>query len=65
MAALPEDGRTLIHCIANYRVTGFYSLYARKHLGWTAEEAAVLRARVWNVADYPVWEAYLQNQSGS
>ncbi len=63
MAALPEDGRTLIHCIANYRVTGFYSLYAQKHLGWTAEEAAALRARVWDVADYPVWQQFLREQA--
>ena len=65
MAALPADGRTLLHCIANYRVTGFYSLHAQKHLGWTGEEAAALRARVWNVPDYPVWAAFLQSQSGS
>ena len=26
------EGRTLIHCAANFRVTAFYSLYALKHL---------------------------------
>src|SRR5512147_1703691 len=35
MAHLPP-GKTLIHCAANYRVTAFYSLYAQKHLGWSA-----------------------------
>ncbi len=65
MAALPEDGRTLIHCIANYRVTGFYSVYAQTHLGWTAEEAAALRARVWQTADYPIWQQFLEQTAAA
>lgn len=57
-----RDDRLLVHCVANYRVTAFYSLYACKHLGWTAEQAAALRARVWDNSDYPVWEAFIAEQ---
>ena len=36
MSQLPAS-KTLIHCAANYRVTAFYSLYAMKHQGWSAD----------------------------
>ncbi|MCL4263900.1 MAG: protein tyrosine phosphatase family protein [Anaerolineae bacterium] len=52
--------KTLIHCAANYRVTAFYSLYAMKHLGWTAVEADVLLAHVWKPGEYPVWDQFVQ-----
>ena len=51
--------RTLIHCAANFRVTAFYSLYARKHLGWSEEQADTFRAQIWAGSDYPVWEAFI------
>jgi protein tyrosine phosphatase (PTP) superfamily phosphohydrolase (DUF442 family) len=53
------DAKILIHCAANYRVTAFYSLYARMHLGWNEEEAAAFRARIWAGSDYPVWEEFI------
>jgi protein tyrosine phosphatase (PTP) superfamily phosphohydrolase (DUF442 family) len=57
--------KMLIHCAANYRVTAFYSLYARKHLGWTPEQAEAFRARIWAGSDYPVWEAFVgRKQAG-
>lgn len=49
-------GKTLIHCAANYRVTAFYSLYAQKHLGWSADQADAFRAAIWRGSHYPVWE---------
>ena len=58
MQALPEE-KTLIHCAANFRVTAFYSLYAQKHLGWSAAEADAFRAIIWQGSDYPVWEAFI------
>ena len=54
-----SSGKTLIHCIANYRVTAFYSLYALKHLGWTEAQADQFRASIWQVSDYPVWERFV------
>ena len=57
---LPK-GKTLIHCVANYRVTAFYGLYAQKHLGWTAAQADAFRAPIWDGSDYPVWETFIRD----
>ena len=55
--------RTLIHCAANFRVTAFYTLYAQKHLGWSAAQADALRNRIWAGSDYPVWEAFIARKA--
>ena len=55
--------KTLIHCAANFRVTAFYTLYARKHLGWSEAQAAALRDRIWAGSDYPVWEAFIARKA--
>ena len=55
-----QGKRKLIHCAANYRVTAFYSLYAMQELGWSAEQAAALRAIMWQ-RQYPVWDAFIQD----
>lgn len=52
-------GKTLVHCAANFRATAFYSLYALKHLGWSAEQAESFRASIWAGSDYPVWETFI------
>ena len=58
MAGL-EGERVLIHCAANFRVTAFYSLYARKHLDWSAEQASDFRSSIWAGSDHPVWTAFI------
>jgi protein tyrosine phosphatase (PTP) superfamily phosphohydrolase (DUF442 family) len=58
MQTLPE-GKTLIHCAANFRVTAFYALYALKHLGWSEAQAEAFRASIWEGSDYPVWEEFI------
>ena len=58
MLQLPA-GKTLIHCAANFRVTAFYSLYAQKHLGWSAAQADAFRTVIWKGSDYPVWRAFI------
>lgn len=52
--------KILIHCAANYRVTAFYSLYAMKHLGWSAAQADDLMSHVWQAGEYPVWDQFVQ-----
>lgn len=52
----------LIHCAANFRVTAFYLLYARKHLGWTKEQGEAFRAQIWAGSDYPIWEEFIARQ---
>jgi protein tyrosine phosphatase (PTP) superfamily phosphohydrolase (DUF442 family) len=64
MQALPE-GKVLIHCAANFRVTAFYSLYAQKHLGWSDAQAEGFRASVWQGSHYPVWEDFIGRMRSS
>lgn len=54
-----SQGKILIHCAANYRVTAFYSLYGLKHLGWTEAQADEFRASIWQGSDQPVWETFV------
>jgi protein tyrosine phosphatase (PTP) superfamily phosphohydrolase (DUF442 family) len=49
----------LIHCVANYRVTAFYSLYAMKILGWSVKQADALMEKIWDEGEYPVWRAFV------
>jgi len=58
MRQLPE-GKTLIHCAANFRVTAFYSLYAEKHLGWSQEQAKEFRSRIWKDNNDVVWGNFI------
>jgi uncharacterized protein (TIGR01244 family) len=55
----PAEGKTLIHCAANFRVTAFYTLYALKHLGWSETQAESFRASIWEGSNYPVWEKFI------
>ena len=50
----------LVHCQANYRVSGFVALYRILRLGWDQEEAFKPLRRIWNPADYPVWENFIE-----
>jgi protein tyrosine phosphatase (PTP) superfamily phosphohydrolase (DUF442 family) len=54
-----SPGKTLIHCVANYRATAFYMLYAQKNLGWSEERAEAFRFDIWQDSDYPAWEEFI------
>lgn len=54
------DVKVLIHCMANYRATAFYSLYARNHLGWSEEQSKQLRSMIWLPGQYPVWDEFIR-----
>lgn len=58
------DQKLLIHCAANFRVTAFYGIYARRHLGWSEAQAEAFRAQIWAGSDYPVWEAFITRKLG-
>jgi uncharacterized protein (TIGR01244 family) len=57
---LPKT-KTLIHCMANFRVTAFYALYAQKHLGWSEAQAEQFKMSVWQGSDYPIWEKFISD----
>jgi len=53
--------KLLVHCQANYRVTGFMALYRVLRLGWNPDEAFKDLRRIWNPDDYPVWKRFLDD----
>lgn len=57
------DKKVFVHCAANFRVTAFFSLYAMKHLGWTARQGDDLLARIWESRpDYRMddnWQTFI------
>ena len=54
-------GKTLIHCVANLRVTAFYALYALKNLGWSEAQADALMDLMWRGSAEPVWEEFIRH----
>ena len=51
------DKRVLVHCAANYRVSGFMALYGEMRLGWTREQADGLVRKLWAPND--TWSKFL------
>ncbi len=60
-AAMQANGerKLMVHCAANYRVSAFYALYGVRHLGWSHPQAREFIAATWNLAEHPVWEAFV------
>jgi len=54
-----QGARLMIHCAANYRVSAFYAIYARRNLGWSAAQAGEFIAAIWDPRDHPPWEAFI------
>lgn len=52
------DGRrVLVHCAANYRVTGFLALYGEMRLGWDRKRADDFARTLWPLND--TWAEFL------
>jgi len=51
-----------VHCAANYRVSAFYSLYARRHGLCTDAEADELVRGLWNPDEHAAWQAFLAGE---
>lgn len=49
-----------VHCAMNYRATAFIGLWRVLRQGWNIEQAFAPQRTLWNLADYPVWEAFVQ-----
>ncbi len=56
-----RDRKVLVHCRANYRATGFISMYRVLRLGWQPQEAFKDLRRIWNPEEYPVWKKFLED----
>lgn len=56
-----KEKKILVHCQANYRATGFITLYRILRLGWNKENAFKDLSRIWNLNDYPVWKKFVED----
>ena len=52
--------KVLVHCQANYRATGFIAVYRYSRLGWSEENAFRDLRKIWNPAEYPVWDEFIK-----
>ncbi len=60
-----RESKILVHCQANYRATGFITLYRILKLGWKREDAFEDLQKIWNPAGYPVWSKFIEDSLGS
>ena len=56
-----KDHKVLVHCQANYRATGFITLYRILRIGWDREKAFEDLRRIWNPEEYPVWKKFIDD----
>lgn len=54
-----KKSKVLVHCQANYRATGFVTLYRILRLGWEKDKAFVDMNKIWNPEDFPIWQNFI------
>ena len=52
--------RLFVHCAANYRASAFNMLYRVFRLGWRIEDARPDLDAIWDPAEYPQWQAFIE-----
>ncbi len=52
--------RIFVHCAANYRASAFILLYRVLRLGWRLEDALPDMRAIWDPAEYPAWQAFIE-----
>ncbi len=55
-----KDKSVLVHCQANFRATGFVTLYRVLRLGWKKEDAFQDLHKIWHPEKYPVWQKFIE-----
>ena len=55
-----KDKKIHVHCEANFRASGFITLYRILRLGWQREEAFEVMHTIWDEDAYPVWEMFIE-----
>ncbi|HZM21238.1 MAG TPA: protein tyrosine phosphatase family protein [Anaerolineales bacterium] len=58
-----NDDKVLVHCQANYRATGFVTLYRILRLGWDKETALQDLRKIWNPERFPIWQKFMEENS--
>ena len=59
------QSNVLVHCQANFRATGFITLYRIIRLGWKREDAWQDLRKIWNPQDYPIWHKFMEENLGT
>lgn len=57
------DDKVLVHCQANFRATGFVTLYRILRLGWKKEDAFQDLRKIWNPEKFPIWQKFIEENS--
>jgi protein tyrosine phosphatase (PTP) superfamily phosphohydrolase (DUF442 family)/predicted kinase len=52
--------RLFVHCAANYRASAFNMLYRVLRLGWRIEDARPDMDVIWDPAEYPQWQTFIE-----
>ena len=55
-----KEYKKLVHCQANYRATGFITIYRILRLGWNRDDAFKDLRRIWDPDEYPVWKKFIE-----
>jgi protein tyrosine phosphatase (PTP) superfamily phosphohydrolase (DUF442 family) len=55
-----KHDKILVHCQANFRATGFIAIYRYNRLGWSEENAFKDLRKIWDPAEYPVWQKFIE-----
>ena len=58
------DEHVLVHCQANFRATGFVTLYRILRLGWKKEDAFQDLRKIWNPEKFPIWQKFIDENLG-
>lgn len=56
-----KNHKTHIHCAANWRVSGFYAIYALEKDLWDNARAIEHILGLWNPNKFPAWKSFLHN----
>jgi len=59
MDALGEKKKVLVHCALNYRASCFVALWRVLRLNWAQAKAFESVYKIWNPAEYPIWENFI------
>jgi uncharacterized protein (TIGR01244 family) len=53
------NDKVLVHCQANFRATGFVTLYRILRLGWKKENAFQDLRKIWKPEKFPIWQKFI------
>jgi len=56
-----KDRKIHVHCEANFRASGFITVYRILRLGWNPEKAFEVMHTIWDEDTYPVWKMFLED----